>query len=431
MSTKKVLLAVLVASAVMLAVGIGPRFTNTARALPQSQESSPPGVTIPYPGRLSDDAGQPVADGDYDFTFALYDAETGGESLWSEVQEGVMVKDGAFVASLGSVNSIPADVLAGGDWLDVAVRGPGETDFTALNPRQRLSAASPAAPAAPSNGVACPHDHWGETWEGSTGWLTLRNTSTGNEAVLPGLLSGVYGHSETWSGVHGQSTSNIGVYGQSTDAYGVYGQSANSYGGMFTSTNNDHYDLALGGAVGRINTDPDDPGSDLYLSSNGDVTIKLDNDSGGGGTNVLYIRSRGHLACSINDGGDLTCTGAKNAVVETTDYGTRKLYAVESPEVWFEDFGTASLVDGEATVAFDPIFAETVNLEVDYHAFVTPLSQEPVLLFVTAKSAAGFTVQGVTLDGQPAQCSFDYRVAAKRLGYEDVRLEEMTWQEGE
>jgi hypothetical protein len=430
MSIKRVVLVVLVASGVMLAVGVGPRLAGNAYALPPVQEPDPTGVTIPYPGRLADDAGQPVADGAYGFTFALYDAETGGESLWSEVQEGIAVQEGAFNVLLGSVNGIPVETLDGGErWLAVGVRGPGEVEFTDLTPRQRLSVASPAAPAAPSNGMACPHDHWGETWEGSTGWLTLRNTSTGNEAVLPGWLSGVYGHSETWAGVHGQSTNNIGVYGQSTNASGVDGHSANSYGGFFHS-DNDHLDLALGGDVGRINA-AENGNSQLYLSSNGDVTIKLDNDSGGGGANVLYIRSRGHLACSINDGGDLTCTGAKNAVVETTDYGTRKLYAMESPEVWFEDLGTASLVDGEAMVAFDPIFAETVNLEVDYHVFVTPLSQEPVLLFVTGKSATAFTVRGVTLDGEPSECTFDYRVAAKRLGYEDVRLEETTWQEGE
>ncbi len=46
-----------------------------------------------------------------------------------------------------------------------------------------------------------------------------------------------------------------------------------------------------------------------------------------------------------------------------------------------------------------------------------------MLLFVTAKTSNAFTVQGVTLAGQPATCSFDYRIVAKRLGYEDLRLE--------
>ncbi|HEY68654.1 MAG TPA: hypothetical protein G4N97_10355, partial [Thermoflexia bacterium] len=111
--------------------------------------------------------------------------------------------------------------------------------------------------------------------------------------------------------------------------------------------------------------------------------------------------------------------------------GRRLLYAVESPEVWFEDFGSASLTDGEARVTIEPIFAQTVNLEEEYHVFVTPVCQEPVLLFVTEKDATGFTVRGVTLEGRPSGCSFDYRIVAKRLGYEDLRLEEADWEEGE
>ena len=339
------------------------------------------------------------------------------------------VQDGAFNALMGSVNNIPIKALTGGKtWLAVAVRGPGETEFTALTPRQQLGTASPASPTAPGNGGSCPHSHWGETWEGDTDCLTLRNTSTGNEAILPGWLAGVYGYSETWGGVHGQSTNNIGVYGQSTNASGVDGHSTNGYGGFFHS-GADNLDLGLGGDVGRINA-AENGNSQLYLSSNADMILKLDND--GGENNVLRVKdSGGSDACTISEGGELNCTGAKNAVVETENYGWRKLHAVESPEVWFEDFGSASLVDGEATVAFESIFAETVNLEEDYHVFVTPLSQEPVLLFVTAKNDTGFTVQGVTLDGEPAECSFDYRVTAKRLGYEDVRMEETIWQEGE
>ena len=54
---------------------------------------------------------------------------------------------------------------------------------------------------------------------------------------------------------------------------------------------------------------------------------------------------------------------------------------------------------------------------------MTPLCEEPVLLFVTDKNVDGFTVQGVTLDGQATQCAFDYRIVAKRLGYEELRNE--------
>ena len=49
----------------------------------------------------------------------------------------------------------------------------------------------------------------------------------------------------------------------------------------------------------------------------------------------------------------------------------RRLYAVESPENWL-DFGPAKLVNGRAVITIEPVFAETVNTEGDYHVFVTP-----------------------------------------------------------
>jgi len=96
---------------------------------------------------------------------------------------------------------------------------------------------------------------------------------------------------------------------------------------------------------------------------------------------------------------------------------------VESPGNFFEDFGQGQLANGEATVAIDPIFAQTVNLTEIYYVFLTPVGDTPVLLFITEKTPTTFTVRGVTLDSQPAEGAFDYRIVAKRLGYEDLRLE--------
>ncbi len=253
MFTKKGLLVVLVASAVMLAVGIGPQVADSAQALSQVKEPNPPGVTVPYAGRLDGEAGQPVAGGAYDFSFVLYDVKTGGEPLWSEVQEGVAVQKGAFNALLGGANGIPMEVLAGGErWLAVGVRGLGEADFTALTPRQRLVASSPAASASPSAGSACPHDHFNEDWVGSAAnyGLRIENTSTGDGirgyANSPSDdYAGLYGYNySTGPGVLGRSGSGIGVYGEASVAdksgvygvndnasgYGVYGTSAGGYG---------------------------------------------------------------------------------------------------------------------------------------------------------------------------------------------------------
>lgn len=98
----------------------------------------------------------------------------------------------------------------------------------------------------------------------------------------------------------------------------------------------------------------------------------------------------------------------------------RTLYAMNSPENWFEDFGTAALVDGRATVLVEPLFAQTVNMDVDYHVFLTPLG-DCRGLYVAAKGPASFEVR--ELGGGKANIAFDYRIVAKRLGQEEQRLE--------
>ncbi|MBU0490865.1 MAG: hypothetical protein KKB13_03355, partial [Chloroflexi bacterium] len=166
MSAKRMLLTIMAASAVLLALVLGSQLAGGAQARPPAQPSGPTNVTVAYPGHLADAAGQPVPDGAYDFAFTLYAAETGGAPLWSEMQTGVPVQNGAFQAVLGNVQLIlPAALDDGERWLEVAVRGPGEADLTALAPRQQVSVA-PTAPDSPSAGLACPHDHLGERWIG-------------------------------------------------------------------------------------------------------------------------------------------------------------------------------------------------------------------------------------------------------------------------
>lgn len=257
MSTNKLLFTILAVGAVLLALGLGAKLAGAQ--YPAQAPAS--GITIPYSGRLSDETGRAVTDGAYAFVFTLYSDETGGELLWTETQEGVMVQGGAFAVLLGSANAIPAEALEGEKlWLAVAVRGPGEADFTALSPRQRVSALSSVASSAPASGMACPHDHWGETWSGSGNGLALvssdGNGVVGRATAASGEVYGVYGRSDSTGGmgvmgraaatngenygVYGRSdsASGTGVYGKATATsgytYGVYGQSNSTDGyGVF------------------------------------------------------------------------------------------------------------------------------------------------------------------------------------------------------
>jgi hypothetical protein len=409
-------------------------------AVPVTAQTPPQGATRPYSARLADPSGQPVTDGQYDFVFSLYGSEKDQLSLWTELRTGVPLKSGNLNLALGQSVPIPNDVLARPElWLSVSVRGPKEADFTSLEPRQRFVPSGAGPGATGPSALTCPHSHFTDSWTGANSefGLLLENTSTGdglrayskstvwNYAAVfgannatTGYGTGVYGYSLKGVGMRAGSDNGDGleatteaagksaVYAHSVAGYGVTARSANAFGlqvggGGDGNSYDNVGDILLEGARGEVFA----TGSELILNSNGLITLHFDK-----------------AVFSVNELGNTFASGTKSAVVETADYGQRLLYTIESPEVWFEDIGRAQLVAGAATVQLDPVFAQTANLAIDYHVFVTPVCKEPAVLFVSGQSATAFTVQGVTMGNQPSNCAFDYRVAAKRLGYEGVRL---------
>src|SRR5439155_2773657 len=77
--------------------------------------------------------GQPVSNGSHSISFAIYDALTGGNQLWTETQS-VTTNGGHFAVLLGSVTPLPGSVFNGSDrYLGITVPPDPE-----LAPRQRL-----------------------------------------------------------------------------------------------------------------------------------------------------------------------------------------------------------------------------------------------------------------------------------------------------
>jgi hypothetical protein len=129
--------------------------------------------------------------------------------------------------------------------------------------------------------------------------------------------------------------------------------------------------------------------------------------------------------------GDLTVTGAKSAAVPHPDGSHRLVYCVESPESWFEDFGSATLTCGRAEVSIDPDFAEVADLE-DYHVFLTGYDHAHGL-HVVNRTGQGFTVHAdatlAALKGQTEEQlsgSFSWRVVARRKDIRSERLATVT-----
>jgi len=93
---------------------------------------------INYQGRLTDPAGDPVADGNYQIKFKLYGSETGDDSLWSSGFQTVSVADGLFNYILGSKVAIPSDFFGPGSepFLGVTIGSDAEID-----PRTKITSA--------------------------------------------------------------------------------------------------------------------------------------------------------------------------------------------------------------------------------------------------------------------------------------------------
>jgi hypothetical protein len=197
------------------------------------------------------------------------------------------------------------------------------------------------------------------------------------------LAVGVYGLGGAGNapGVLGQAGSAVadGVHGSSVSGNGVLGESGNGVGVRATSTSSTA--LVAVGTTG------------LFASS-----------SAAGGTAGQFD---GNLFV-VN--GNFTVTGGtKSVAVPFPDGSHRRLYCVESPENWFEDFGFGELSKGEAEVRLDPGFRSVVNGD-GYHVFITEYGDNNAL-YVAERTGASFLVRAKAAN---ANGTFSYRVVAKR-----------------
>lgn len=219
----------------------------------------------------------------------------------------------------------------------------------------------------------------------------------GNNASINGLA--VFGNATAGSG------SPSGVYGItiSPDGNGVVGNAASTSG----------FPTAV---VGFLNSN--DGGIAGQFVAHGGKGLILQGVSGPNFNQVFSVGANGDL----NIAGNLTVGGTKSSTAKLQNGREILLYAVESPENWFEDFGSAELENGSAWVPLDTSFAEATNTAITYHVFLTP-NGDSNGLYVARKTAAGFEVR--EQGGGGSSVPFDFRIVVRRRGYETVRMAEV------
>ncbi len=259
------------------------------------------------------------------------------------------------------------------------------------------------------------------TGRGVQGWADVGSGeaygvygTSGSDAGI-GVYGWAYETSGSTTGVRGEVASPgplaTGVYGNSTagsgETYGVYAVSASSVGdavvGFGTATSGDNT-----GLYGRTFS-TDGNGVYGYASATEGVCVgtvgKTNSDDGWG---VFYI-------------GGISGSGKMRSFLPAGD-GHAALSIHATAGDWVEDFGEATLSDGRADVQLDPLFLETVTIDEEHPMKVfVQLHDETSQGVAVKKSHNAFSV--VQLNGGRSSGTFDYRVVARRRGYEDARLE--------
>ena len=83
--------------------------------------------TLNIQGVLRDASGQAVADETYQLTFYLYDASTGGSSIWNETHSSVSVINGIYSANIGAATSLGGLAFDVPYFLGISVNGGDES----------------------------------------------------------------------------------------------------------------------------------------------------------------------------------------------------------------------------------------------------------------------------------------------------------------
>ena len=348
---------------------------------------------INYQGKVTDASGNPIADGNYPMAFTIYDAVSGGSALWSSGVVSVAVAGGVFSSPLGE-SPQPALTLDFSQdyWLAITVGGDLQSPRVRMGSVGYAYMASGLVPGTEvsdsvTTGTNAAIKGTNTATTGSAYGLFGESASEGGSGVYGVGTTGLYGEGTTY-GVDGTASVGAGVMG-SGPMYGVYGDASNA-GGQ--------------GVYGH--------GPQVGVHGSGSIGVY------GGG--VTGVHGYGTLYGVYYEGG-IGGTGKMRVIVRTSQ-GPTGLGLHATAGDWFEDFGEGQLVNGRCHVELDPVFLETVTIDAanPMKVFVEP-SDENCNGTAVKKGETGFDV--IELWSGTSNGTFDYRVVAKRKGFEATRLE--------
>jgi hypothetical protein len=252
------------------------------------------------------------------------------------------------------------------------------------------------------------------------------NTADQTTAGIPVALSatanghgsthGVYGNG-TIEGVVGESSTSVG-----TGVEGIGGSNGDGVSGLggFAGVVGEN---TITASVGELGTYVNKYDTGVYGNAGtygvfgSGVTYGVVGES----TNYIGVYGQGPTYGLYSDG-PVGSSAYSAAVAALPDNRVVEFYSVSSTENWVEDYGSSRLRNGAVAVILDPTYAQAVNTDGGYHVFLTPKG-DCEGLYVTGETATGFEVR--ELRAGKSNIEFDYRVVARRRGFEGVRMQQL------
>lgn len=236
-----------------------------------------------------------------------------------------------------------------------------------------------------------------------------------------GTVYGSFGEATTPGGfgIFGFSSGGYGIVAQSSNAVGLYAASNTNVGGYCISTSNFGMIGSSTSGIGAHGVSSSSIGV-LARSATGPALRAFGPTELYGDVEIGDFEVQGSALYNLNITGDLKVNGQKSAIVRGADGDFRQFYCLESPENFFEDFGTAQLDRGKVSVKLDNEFKYFVAPKRGFYVFLTPLGDTPGL-YVSNLADDGFDVHEVG-NGQ-SNIQFQYRVVCVRKDVPGKRLE--------
>ncbi|MGD2146743.1 MAG: hypothetical protein PVH41_08620 [Anaerolineae bacterium] len=290
---------------------------------------------LQYQGRLTDPGtGEPVDDGVFTMVFRLWDAESGGTELWSEMKD-VTVEGGVFSTALGDTTALdPAWFSGQGLWLGIKVG----TDAEAT-PRQPLLPVPYALGLAPGAVIST---------TSSSPALAVHNAGSGEALEVGGdmhvsgnLNGGSHTHSgsEITSGTVDEAWIDADI-ARNNEILPTIIESGGAGSGLDADMVDGYQaaELMSGGGIGSAAGT-----TTIYGSTTSNNVEQMDSFTvyvPGAGTLTLFVFGSGMLDCHATSSSSQLCTGTKLGICDTA--GSSTTCGQSYRELYYEDPDDAS-----------------------------------------------------------------------------------------